>query len=398
MDPNRSAMPIREISNRISLIFMLTLAAALLLLGRAETYVFDRARQVVTDMAAPLLEIASRPVAAARRVVERTDEYAYVFDENERLRAENARLLSWKEAALKLEAKVARYEALLNVQVDPGIKYVSGRAVSDNGGPFVDTVIVNVGRDQGVKSGDAVIDTDGLVGRVVATGDKASRVLLLTDLNSRIPVVIEPAHYKAVLSGDNTDWPKLDYLAVTSSVSPGDRVVTSGDGKLIPPGIPVGLVIQTSDGFLRVQTFADRDRLDFVRVLQYEFPSQVDRQDPPALFKGPPIVSKPVAATPVLPAPAGTVTPATPPLAAAGLPAKPTAATSAPKKKPAVQTGTAAPRVTPPPAAPVGTVPATPSPSATGQMHPIPDTSDQEDTVPPVEDTNPGSSDTPGTE
>lgn len=316
MDANRTAMPIREISNKISLVFMLTLAAALLLLGRAETYVFDRARQVATDLAAPLLEIASRPVAAARRVIERTDEYAYVFDENERLRAENARLLAWKEAALRLEAKVARFEALLNVQVEPDIRYMSGRVVSDNGGPFVDTVIVNVGRKHGAQSGQAVIDTEGLIGRVVATGENASRVLLLTDLNSRIPVVVEPAHYKAVLAGDNTDWPKLEYLAVTSSVSPGDRVVTSGDGGLIPPGLPVGLVIQTSDGFLRVQTFADRDRLDFVRVLQYEFPTGIARQDPPAVLLGPPVSSRnaPASATP----PAAS---AAPPAASAAPPA-----------------------------------------------------------------------------
>ena len=288
MDPNRSALPFREFSHRISLVFMLTLAAALLLLGRAETYVFDRARQVVTDLAAPLLEVASRPVAATRRIIERTDEYAYVFDENERLRAENARLLAWKEEALKLQAKVARYEALLNVQVDPSIDYVSGRVVSDSGGPFVDTVLVNVGAEEGAKSGQAVIDTEGLVGRVVSTGPKASRVLLLTDLNSRIPVVIEPAHYKAVLAGDNTDWPKLEYLASQSAISPGDRVVTSGDGGLIPPGLPVGLVVQTSAGDLRVQTFSDRGRLDFVRVLQYEFPSKVKRQDPPEVLQGTP--------------------------------------------------------------------------------------------------------------
>ncbi|MGB6086974.1 rod shape-determining protein MreC [Parvibaculum sp.] len=286
MEPNRTALPFREFSHRISLIFMLTLAAALLLLGRAETYVFDRARQVVTDLAAPLLEVASRPVAATRRLIERTDEYAYVFDENERLRAENARLLAWKEEALKLQAKVARYEALLNVQVDPSIEYVSGRVVSDSGGPFIDTVLVNVGREQGVRSGLAVIDSDGLVGRIVATGPKASRVLLLTDLNSRIPVVVEPAQYKAILAGDNTEWPTLEYLATQSAVSAGDRVVTSGDGGLIPAGIPVGLVIQTSDGELRVQTFSDRGRLDFVRVLQYEFPSQVRRQDPPELLRG----------------------------------------------------------------------------------------------------------------
>lgn len=292
MDANRTALPIREFSGRISLVFMISLAAALLLLGRAETYVFDRARQIVTDLAAPLLEVASRPVAAARRLIERTDEYAYVFDENERLRAENARLIAWKDAALKLESKIARFQALLNVQVDPGIEYVSGRVVSDNGGPFVETVIVNVGRKVGARSGQAVIDTDGLIGRIVATGEDASRVILLSDLNSRVPVVIEPAHYKAVLAGDNTDWPKLEYLAVSSSVSPGDRVVTSGDGGLIPPGIPVGLVIKTSDGNLRVELFADRDRLDYVRVLKYEFPTNVDRVDPPAVLLGPPIADR----------------------------------------------------------------------------------------------------------
>ncbi len=379
-------MPIREISHRVSLIFMLTLAAALLLLGRAETYVFDQARQVVTDIAAPLLELASRPVAVARRVVERTDEYAYVFDENERLRAENARLLAWKEAALKLEAKVARYEALLNVQVDPEIKYISGRVVSDNGGPFVDTVIVNVGREQGAKSGDAVIDSDGVVGRVVATGEKAARVLLLTDLNSRIPVVIEPAHYKAVLAGDNTDWPKLEYLTSTSGISPGDRVVTSGDGGLIPPGLPIGLVIQTSDGLTRVQTFADRDRLDFVRVLQYAFPTEVARQDPPDVLKGPPVTAKPETPAPAAePLKPGAPKPATPALGQRHAPtstAAPKPAAAAKPQRPAAAPATA--------------------PSAT--MRPIPDAftapddDAEEEATPPPSDITPGGTDTPGTE
>jgi len=322
MDPNRLSMPLREMSSRLSLVFMLTLAVALLLLGRAENYVFDRARQVATDLAAPLLEIASRPVAATRRLIERTDEYAYVFDENERLREENARLMEWRDVALKLEAKLARYEALLNVQVDPEISYLSGRVVSDNGGPFVETVIVNVGAEKGVRSGQAVIDTDGLVGRVVATGAKASRVLLLTDLNSRIPVVIEPAHYKAILAGDNTNWPRLDYISNIGGVSAGDRVVTSGDGGLIPPGLPIGIVIQTSDGMLRVQTFADRDRLDFVRVLQYEFPAEVKRQDPPSVLLGPPVKS----ASPP-PPPVQLPTPGTPRPAAAATPAPAAAAT-----------------------------------------------------------------------
>ncbi len=282
---NRPALPIRDVSGRVSLIFMVTLAAALLLLGRAETYVVDRARQVVTDLAAPLLELASRPVSAARRVVESTDQYAYVFDENERLREENARLLAWKEAALKLEAKVARFEALLNVQVDPSISYVTGRVVGDSGGPFVETIIANVGSRQGVESGQAVIDSDGLVGRIVATGTEASRILLLTDLNSRVPVVVEPSQTRAVLAGDNSVWPRLEFLPALAPVSSGDRVVTSGDGGLLPPGLPIGTLVETEDGFLRVQTFSDRTRLDMIRVLQYEFPREVDSQDAPAALQ-----------------------------------------------------------------------------------------------------------------
>ncbi len=282
---NRPALPIRDVSGRVSLIFMVTLAAALLLLGRAETYVVDRARQVVTDLAAPLLEIASRPVSAARRVVESTDQYAYVFDENERLREENARLLAWKEAALKLEAKVARFEALLNVQVDPSIGYVTGRVVGDSGGPFVETIIANVGARQGVESGQAVINSDGLIGRIVARGPDASRILLLTDLNSRVPVVVEPSQTRAVLAGDNSIWPRLEFLPALAPVASGDRVVTSGDGGLLPPGLPIGTLVETEDGFLRVQTFSDRSRLDMIRVLQYEFPREIDAQDAPAALQ-----------------------------------------------------------------------------------------------------------------
>lgn len=369
MDPNRLSMPLREMSNRLSLVFMLTLAIALLLLGRAETYVFDRARQVATDMAAPLLELASRPVAATRRLIERTDEYAYVFDENERLREENARLMEWRDVALKLEAKLARYEALLNVQVDPEIKYLSGRVISDNGGPFVETVIVNVGAEKGVKSGQAVIDTEGLVGRVVATGPKASRVLLLTDLNSRIPVTIEPAAYKAILAGDNTDWPRLDYVSNAGSVSPGDRVVTSGDGGLIPPGLPIGLVIQTDDGLLRVQTFAERNRLDFVRLLQYDFPNQIKRQDPPSVLLGPPVKAPP--APPPAQLPTATLPTGRP---AAASPARPAAAAPA----------TTAPATTgPAPSAPAAntSAPTAPAPNAEAQRRAALDAAEREATA-----------------
>ncbi len=271
---NRVKLPFRVSSHRLSLVLTLTLASVLLV-GRAESYLVDRTRQVMTDLSAPLLEAASRPVAAARNFIASTDEYAYVFEENARLRAENEALREWREQALALRRRVSRFEALLDVSVDPEIQYATGRIIGDSGGPFVHAFIVNVPQSNGVEAGQAVVDDEGLIGRVVSTGATASRVLLLTDLNSRVPVRIEPGGYRAIAVGDNSRFPKIEFLAPEAHLSPGDEVVTSGHGGLMPPDLPVGMIVMASDGRPRLQTNSEFDRTSSVRVLQYQFPTRV---------------------------------------------------------------------------------------------------------------------------
>lgn len=271
---NRVKLPFKVSSYRLSLVLTLTLASVLLV-GRAESYLVDRTRQVMTDMSAPLLELASRPVAAVRNFIASTDEYAYVFEENARLRAENDALRKWREQALSLERRVARFEALLDVTVDPRIQYATGKIIGDSGGPFVHAFIVNVPKSDGVEAGQAVVDDEGLIGRVVSTGVTASRVLLLTDLNSRVPVRVEPTGYRAIAVGDNSRFPKIEFLAPEARLMPGDRVVTSGHGGLMPPDLPVGIVVLASDGSPRLQTNSEFDRTNTVRVLQYDFPTRV---------------------------------------------------------------------------------------------------------------------------
>lgn len=271
---NRVKLPFRVSSYRLSLAVTLTLAS-LLLVGRAESYLVDRTRQVMTDLSAPLLELASRPVAAVRNFIASTDEYAYVFEENARLRAENEELKAWRQQALSLERRVARFEALLDVTVEPSIQYATGKIIGDSGGPFVHAFIVNVPEKAGVAAGQAVVDDEGLIGRVVSSGATASRVLLLTDLNSRVPVRVEPAGYRAIAVGDNSRFPKIEFLPPEARLSPGDRIVTSGHGGLMPPDLPVGIVVMASDGSPRLQTNSEFDRTSAVRVLQYEFPTRV---------------------------------------------------------------------------------------------------------------------------
>lgn len=253
----------------------LALAAAFLL-WRIDNIRVERFRADLIDTVAPSLEWTARPAAAAARMVADFQSYARVYRQNAELRAELQRMQGWREAALQLEQKNAELVALNNVRLSPRLAYVTAEVLADSGSPFRQSVLVNVGRADGVADGAAVVDGLGLVGRVAGVGERTARVLLLTDGSSRAPVAVGAAGQRAILAGDNRPAPALDFLEQADEVRPGDRVVTSGDGGLLPPEIPVGQVRAAPDGRLRVTPTADTRRLDYVRVLRVTPPAPVD--------------------------------------------------------------------------------------------------------------------------
>ncbi len=273
---DRITVPFRMLSHRFSMAVMLIISCALLLFGRAEAYVFDDARTKTVEIMAPVMELFSAPLSLFRNWLGNFDDYFDVYEKNRQLREENNRLLAWKTRALRLEQVAIRYQDLLGVQLEPEITYISGRVVSDSGGPFVHTMIINTGRKQGVTEGQAVVDRQGFIGRVVGTGREASRILLISDLNSRVPVLVESSHDRAVMTGDNTSRPNLEFLSDNAEIKAGDRVVTSGSGGMLPPGLPIGVAVQAGDGKFRVQPFANQARAAYVRVLRYEFPKEIE--------------------------------------------------------------------------------------------------------------------------
>lgn len=260
---------------RLPFVILLSLALVFMLLDRAEADILDDARETITDLTSPIYEAVSPPIKAIRGWFGRTQRIFYTLQENERLRLENAELRAWKEAALLLEKENTRYQALLNVAVDPEIGYVTGRVVTEASGPFIRTLVVNLGRRNGVFDGSAVIDEDGLVGRILGSGHNASRVLLLNDLNSHIPVTVEPGNYRAILSGTNKAYPVIEFLSRDAQVQVGDRIVTSGHGGFLPPHLPVGLVSEIDGKQIRVRPFSNETKVERVRVLQYDFPNRV---------------------------------------------------------------------------------------------------------------------------
>ena len=221
----------------------------------------------VGDMVSPVLSTVTRPIQILVETVSNVSGLSELKAENAQLKAENIRLKEWYQTALMLQAENKSLQGLLNLEKTPDHNFVTARVISDAGNAYVKTLLVKSGTDSGIEKNQAVLSDGGMIGRVIEAGDKTARVLLLTDVNSRLPILIEGSNQKAILAGDNTDLPLLTHLPVDSGITQGDRVITSGDGGVFYPGHPIGRIVKNQKGEFAVQLFADMGRITYVRVL-----------------------------------------------------------------------------------------------------------------------------------
>lgn len=284
----RLATPLKAWAQRFVFVLVAGAAFGVMLLGKADVALVERVRSAVQDAVAPLLGALSRPVATINGIIDYASEMASLRAENEALRAENARLQQWQIQARELMDENGRLRDLLNFAPDPSARFVSARVIGDQGGAFVRSLLLSAGSDEGVRKGQAVMTGDGLVGRVAEVGGRSSRVLLLTDINSRIPVLVGPQRNRAVLVGDNSAEPDLEYLGTDARPAAGDYVITSGSGGVLPAGLPVGVVSRVSGGVVSVAPFVDWDHLEAVRIVDFGLPGlivegvQGEAEAPPA--------------------------------------------------------------------------------------------------------------------
>ena len=266
---DRFTAPFRAAAQRAAVPFLIFLSALFIVLGKADIVLFEHLRITVADAAAPILQAVAQPIATAATGVRNIEAVFAVYSENQGLRDENARLLQWQEVARRLEAENARLRGLVKFTPESPVRDVAARVIGNSGGAFARNVLVNAGSREGVNRGQAAATGEGLVGRIAEVGDHSARVLLVSDLNSRIPVVLDDTRERAVMAGDNSDQPRLLYLRANAAVKVGERIVTGGAGGVFPPGIPVGVVASIADGVVRVEPYAELSRLEFVRIVDF---------------------------------------------------------------------------------------------------------------------------------
>lgn len=253
---------------RILIAVLFFALAAIFLIWRIDSPRVERFRAAFIDRVVPNMDWAMAPVTKLVGMVEGFQSYARIYEQNQELRRELQQMKAWKEAAVQLEQQNAKLLAQNQVRLDPKLTSVSGVVMADAGSPFRQSVLLNVGARDGIVDGWATMDGLGLVGRISGVGQTTSRVILLTDASSRIPVTIQPSGQRAMLVGDNSPAPPVEFIEAPEQVRPGDRVISSGDGGVFPAGLLVGQVELGPDRRLRVRLAADYERLSFLRVLR----------------------------------------------------------------------------------------------------------------------------------
>ncbi|MEM9967166.1 MAG: rod shape-determining protein MreC [Pseudomonadota bacterium] len=254
---------------RLLLAVLILILAGVFLLWRIDSPRVERFRVQIIDRLVPNLDWAMAPVTGTVKLFRDFQSYQRLVEQNRELRNELRQMQAWKEAALQLEQENARLLDLNNVRLDPRLTYITGVVLADSGSPFRQSVLLNVGARDGLLDGWATMDGIGLVGRISGVAENTSRVILLTDASSRIPAVIQPSGQRAIIAGDNSAAPPIDFLENPDLVRPGDRVVSSGDGGVFPAGLLIGQVAADPNGRLRVRLSADYERLEFLRVLRH---------------------------------------------------------------------------------------------------------------------------------
>jgi rod shape-determining protein MreC len=248
---------------------LLFASVALLVLSRVDHGYISGARVAIAEAVSPVLRTIMIPLeplraagAAARLMFARAGDV-------ERLANENQRLKGWETRAKDLERQLADLGAVAKTARDSDIAFVTARVMATSSGPFVRSAMINAGAGEQIKAGYPVLAGDGLAGRVAVAGQGVSRLLLLTDADSRIPVFVGPLAVRAVLAGDNGAAPRLVFLAPGVTVNAGDEVTTSSIGGIFPRGLRIGTVAG-SGARPPVALHSDLDRLEYVSVLFYE--------------------------------------------------------------------------------------------------------------------------------
>lgn len=249
------------------LIFLL-LSVLLIVAHKSDNAVAEKINKVGLQITGPVMYVLEFPARMIHRAYTYVYDVSRVFADNRALQEENKQMLYLQNKVHTLEVENRLMAQLLNYSPPPEATFISAKVIAESGDDFTHALIIYVG-DAEVKKGQVVLASESVIGRIDSVGGKYAKVILINDISSKIPVVIERTRARGILSGNNTSLPQLIFTKSTADIQEGDLVVTSGVGGMFPSGLPVGFINSIRGSEIDVETISELDRVEYVRVVDY---------------------------------------------------------------------------------------------------------------------------------
>ena len=270
---------IRLLVKKFAIVLLFLSAFVMMLVNKTDTEIIEKTSSVATDVVSPLIDVLVIPARALAGVYDYFRELKQIHEDNNRLREENRQLVMMSNHARALEIENKLLSNLLNYTPPPEATYVTARVIAEEGNAFSHSLIAYTGGSKNVKKGQVVLSDNGVIGRIEQVGKMYSKIILITNINSKIPVIVERTRVRGILSGDNTSIPKLVFIPLDAELSIGDRVVTSGVAGVFPPGLPIGKVSSVEKNNIKIKTFGNLDRLEYVKIVDYGLADMLQQEE-----------------------------------------------------------------------------------------------------------------------
>ncbi len=259
---------LKILAKKFALVILFVAAITLMLLNKSSAPLWEQTTGAAMGVSASIINVLVVPARLLAKGYDYLSELKRIKEDNRTLRLENKelKLLKDKYKALEIENKLLA--DLLNYVPLPEAGFISAKVVAEENDAFAHSLVAYIEKKGAVK-GDAVLSDSGVVGRVDKVANAYAKIILITDINSKIPVMVEGSRVRGILTGDNTVVPKLVFVPLDAEINVGDRIVTSGVSGVFPAGLPIGQVIAVTKNEIRVKPFALLDKLEYVKIVKY---------------------------------------------------------------------------------------------------------------------------------
>ena len=226
-------------------------------------------RSSTVDIVYSVSSIVVSPVKILKDGISKIGEIKNLYNDVQQYKKERLFESGNFQELVSLKLKISEYERLLNLNKDVEYNFITSRVLADLSEQYFSSILVNVGKKDGVFENMPITGPNGLLGKITEVDRSISRGMLATDVSSRIPVSVSNESFQGILIGQNRKNPRIDFVKESLQVKIGDLVTTSGKGGIFPPYIFIGQIIKKREDYLEVELFEDIDTLTHVRLINF---------------------------------------------------------------------------------------------------------------------------------